>query len=315
MFTKSFVMTIGLCVVLLSCGRQDDFISDVTEVPVVTNDIDLFYAALDRMERDGYYESIVQTDYFDKGSDGLKDLINKDQLTAKDFVSYMKEHVSFFTSIRPYLTERDTYVSLTQDVLSRFDEVVPDARYKPVFFVIGRNRHGGTLTDAGFVVELQRNVLGLPDIEWGALDSTQFIPYADLDHMIAHEQVHVTQAPMHLSNSLLRMTLNEGIADYIAYKVTAKKGNEESYSYGDKNYDSLLEEWLEDLDKPVGEVRSKWVWNWGSDMDRPHDLGYYIGFRIAEQYCKRSGQTSESISALVYANDYDFIIKDSGILE
>ena len=111
------------------------------------------------------------------------------------------------------------------------------------------------------------------------------------------------------------MTLNEGIADYIAYKVTAKKGNEESFSYGDKNYDSLLEEWLEDLDKPVGEVRSKWVWNWGSDMDRPHDLGYYIGFRIAEQYCKRSGQTSESISALVYANDYDFIIKDSGILE
>lgn len=312
---KSRLLFVGFSVLIMSCGDQDKYISDVTQVPIITSDIDLFYATLDRMERDGYYESIVQTDYFDKGSDGLKALIEKDGLNARDFMMYMKEHAPFFASIRPHILDKTKYVALTERVLKEFDALLPDSKYQPVFFLIGQNRHGGTLTDAGFTIELQKNVLGLPNIEWGAFDSLHFLPHRDLDYMIAHEQVHVTQPFVPLSQSLLRMTLNEGIADYVALKLADKKGNHSAYTYGDQHYNQLKEEWLSDLDAPISDVRSKWIWNWGANMERPNDLAYYIGFKIAESYCLNQTNHAEAIRQLVFTQDYEQVFRESGFAE
>jgi len=82
-----------LAILFVSCSKSS-FIEDVNRVPVYTSDIDLFYGTLDRMMIDGYYESIVQSDYFDRGSDGLKALIEKDHLNAKEFAEYMVDKTS-----------------------------------------------------------------------------------------------------------------------------------------------------------------------------------------------------------------------------
>ncbi len=96
-------------------------------------------------------------------------------------------------------------------------------------------------------------------IKWGILDSNKFSFHQDLDQMIAHEQVHVTQKSTYLNGSLLKMTINKGIADFISYQVTVKRGNEKSYAYGDAYFESLRNEWLEDLNQPINEVRIKWI--------------------------------------------------------
>jgi len=298
---------------ITSC--KSSYLSDVNDVPVITSDIDLFYSALDRMRQDGFFASIVQSDYFDQGSKGLKALIQKDNLQAKEFMTYMKEHQDFFLSVRKYLINEAYYVSMTKELLKEFDRKLPGSKYKPIYFLVGSNKHGGTLTSAGFIIELQKNTLGLPGISYGLLDSAQFSSYHNLDQMIAHEQVHVTQKPTYLSGSLLKITINEGIADFISYQVTGKRGNDESYSYGDDHFDRLKNEWLDDLTEPVNEVRSKWIWNWGRESDRPYDLGYYIGFRIAQSYYELNGSNTQALLYMRDIEDYDDFYIKSGFTQ
>ena len=305
-------LIIVLFVISFMTSCKSSYISEVDNVPIITSDVELFYQTLDRMRQDGFFDSIVQSDYFDKGSNGLKALINKDGLQAKEFMIYMREHQDFFMSIRKYLTRDQEYVSMTQEILNQFDQILPGSKYKPIYFLVGQNKHGGTLTSDGFIIELQKNILGLNGIKWGTLDSAKFSVHQDLDQMIAHEQVHVTQKPTYLSASLLKMTINEGIADFISYKITGKRGNDKSYTYGDTNFDSLKSEWLDDLNKPINDVRSKWIWNWGRKSDRPYDLGYYIGFRIAQGYYVNNGANTQTLIEMRDIEDYDDFYAKSG---
>ena len=303
-----------LAILFVSCSKSS-FIEDVNRVPVITSDIDLFYGTLDRMINDGYYESIVQTDYFDRGSNGLKALISKDKLKAKDFADYMHTHEQFFLSIRSYMMDQERYLSLTQEVLGEYDRTVPNSKYKPIYFLIGYNMHGGTVTDEGVIIEAQKNILGLSDISWGTFDSLSFSSYDDLDQLIAHEQVHVMQPYMFIGESLLRLTLNEGIADFIAYKVVGKKGYYESYEYGDQNFEVLKKEWTSDLNLPIKEVRSKWLFNWGRKKDRPYDMGYYMGFKIAESYYEHNGRNAENLREMIYTEDFEALYERSGFID
>jgi len=303
-----------LAILFVSCSKSS-FIEDVNRVPVYTSDIDLFYGTLDRMMIDGYYESIVQSDYFDRGSDGLKALIEKDHLNAKEFAEYMEAHEEFFLSIRPQLLDTRHYRRMTMSVLQQFDSVIPNARYKPIFFLVGQNKHGGTETKSGFLIEAQKNVLGLPDINWGTFDSLSFSPYNNLDQMIAHEQVHVVQPDMFIGESLLRLTLSEGIADFIAYKAVGKLGYQEAYEYGEQNLEILKKEWTADLNLPIKEVRPKWLFNWGMKMDKPYDMGYYMGFKIAESYYEHNGSNAETLRKMVYTEDFETLYEKSGFME
>ena len=61
-----------------------------------------------------------------------------------------------------------------------------------------------------------------------------------------------------------------------------------------------------DITQPLQDVRIKWVWNWGHLSQRPYDLGYYIGFRIAESYDQHQGRSTETLIEMVDVNDYDF---------
>ncbi len=139
---------------MMSC--RSSYLSAVDEVPIIIFDIELFYQTLDRMQEDEFYESIVQSDYFEKGSNGLKALIKKDGLQAKELMIYMQEHQDFFTLIRKYLTRDQEYVSMTHEILNQFDQALPDSKYKPIYFLVGQNKHGGTLTSDGFIIELQK---------------------------------------------------------------------------------------------------------------------------------------------------------------
>lgn len=76
------------------------------------------------------------------------------------------------------------------------------------------------------------------------------------------------------SESLLRISLDEGSCDFIAYLITGKKGNPETYAYGYEHEDQLYAEWKADLEKDIGDVRNRWVWNWGRKREFPPDLAY-----------------------------------------
>lgn len=58
---------------------------------------------------------------------------------------------------------------------------------------------------------------------------------------------------------------------------------------------------------------SRWLYNQGSaTVDRPGDLGYFIGYRIAESYYARQPDKNAAVRSIIEARDVDAILMASG---
>lgn len=294
-----------------ACG-QGKYISDYRNVPIVYDDIRRMNQILSSYSKTQIDENIIQSQYFNPASPGLTELIKKDGLSAQGFSQYLKKNYNFIKSICKEIDFIESDSTRLRSLLKKYSDTFSTAKYQPVYFLIGQNYHGGTVTNEGFVIELQLNSLGLKIIDFTSQDTTRISHYHDLDQIFIHEQVHVSREEQYISGSLKRMSIDEGSCDYIAYIITGKKGNPDTYLYGAENFESLKKEWKQDLEKDLKSVRSLWVWNWGKKQERPPDLGYFIGFKIAESYFNNSENKEKALIEILEMKDYESFYETSG---
>ena len=57
---------------------------------------------------------------------------------------------------------------------------------------------------------------------------------------------------------------------------------------------------------------TRWLYNQGKDPNRPGDLGYFIGYRVAQAYAKKLGDDSRAVQQLVRAKNLEQLVIDSG---
>jgi hypothetical protein len=57
---------------------------------------------------------------------------------------------------------------------------------------------------------------------------------------------------------------------------------------------------------------SQWIYNGDRSTSRPADLGYFIGYRILEAYCKRMPDKQKAIAEMLAIRDPVAILRDSG---
>ncbi len=87
--------------------------------------------------------------------------------------------------------------------------------------------------------------------------------------------------PILLLNALLLwQVLMEGICDFVGEKVAGQQINSAAHEYGDKHEKELWDELKTNL---CGGDISRWLYNGQRSTDRPGDLGYYMGYRIAKR--------------------------------
>ena len=136
--------------------------------------------------------------------------------------------------------------------------------------------------------------------------------------MVAHEIIHTQQFDKRImifgQNPLLEQTIKEGVVDFLTYEILGLNINQEMYNYGRLNECSLLAEFEADL-KSKPKNYSNWLYNGGEMLDRPADLGYFIGFKIAQSYYQKQIDKSEAIKQLLNQKKYKNIYKESGYLE
>ncbi len=312
---KNLSKTISLLALLSSAigSYAMDFSIDPKSVPIVYDDMENIRKILQNYAPDEINSDLIQKEYFDKGSKGLKALIQKDRLNSEDFSAYVRDNYSFLldVSLQTDIIRRDS--SKMRDLLLAFDELIEKPQFKPTYFVIGQGKHGGTRTEEGFIIEIQKNVLGLEGIEFDGVDSFGMQPYANIDRLWVHEQVHVSRPVKYVSGSLIRVSLDEGSCNFIAYVITGKKGNDNTYNYGYANQQELINSWKIDLKEDVRKVRPKWVWNWSRQKkEYPPDLGYFIGFLISQKYYEGQEDKKQAIQDIHDMFSYEDLYEKSG---
>lgn len=290
---------------------------------VLTLDIDHFWDAYDHLKQCKTHQDSVQAfqeQYIDKATDGFKDFLLARNFTAEEYTATVAAFPKFYQSIRTNTYEVKKAVPFINEVFENFKKIYPGFKPFKVCFAIGNIRTGGT-TSANFVLigaeittsarntdlsEFKNSAMG--KVLAGDTDIVQKIK-----NIVAHESVHTQQKNILDKNAekcdLLYACLMEGSCDFIGELVVGNQINRVAQEFGDNHEAALWKEFNAELcDKAV----KKWLYNYRTSKDRPADLGYYIGYKIAKNYYHKQADKQKAIVDILEMKDPKKFLEQSG---
>jgi hypothetical protein len=283
---------------------------------IVTSDIARFWTAFDA----GATSSAFQTNYLNRASAGLADFMRARQVTAQSLAQMVQAFPQYFTAIRGntlLLTENSAVVATIRANFETIETLYPPAVFPPVTFLIGRFSTGGTIRPSGMLVgtEFYASDANTPLHELGAFQRANVRTLESLPLIVAHEHVHVMQAVagklfVHSNQTLLEQSLLEGSADFIGELVSGGHVNTNAHAYGLAHESELWNEFKLVMN---GTNVTQWLYNQGSPpAGHPGDLGYFIGYRIAQAYYDKAADKSAALSQIIEVNDAPAFLTASG---
>src|SRR5215208_3531804 len=145
---------------------------DPNKARLITSDIDHFWRAFDLASKEPDTEKkqeIFQREYYDNGSQGLKDFILLRLNKVDNFVATINKYPLYYGSIR----QESLKVNFMKDKISRslrkLKALYPDAVFPDVYFMIGKLSTGGTTSKNGLLIgtEMYCRTKATPDAELG----------------------------------------------------------------------------------------------------------------------------------------------------
>jgi uncharacterized protein YjaZ len=88
--------------------------------------------------------------------------------------------------------------------------------------------------------------------------------------------------------------------------------NKVAYRYGDVHADLLCREFVTKMN---GTVYIDRLYGTSKKDDRPHDMGYWIGYQIVKQYYLKAANKRQAISDIINITDYQDFLKKSAYFE
>src|SRR5688572_29733369 len=265
-----------------------------TSAPVVSVDVDTFWAAYDsaRTTTDSLAQvRIIQTRYIDRGTPGLHALIAARGYTTEDWVGAIRRYPNYWASIRPNTNRVRDAIRGVELPLARLRVLYPPLRPATVYVTIGALRSSGTTQDDRVLIGAEL-VAGTPetDISEFSAGMHAFLaryfstrPITMLVPLNVHEYVHTQQHG--IGQTVLARAIREGSADFITELVTGTRMPLPYMTYGPAHEPALREAFKADMFTPL---INRWFYNQVStDPGHVPDLGYYMGYAISRAYFER----------------------------
>jgi predicted Zn-dependent protease DUF2268 len=277
---------------------------------VLTLDIDHFWEAFDNLKTCKTHSDSVasfQKLYFDRATNGLIDFMSVRDFSAEKFTNVIAKFSKFYNSVRKNTYEVKKAAPLIEEVFLKFKELYPNFKPFKVCFAIGMLTSGGTVSNSFVLIGTEIST-STRDVDLSEFNNDAFskILAGDnnivqhLKNVIAHECVHTQQKQTTDSTGircdLLYAVMQEGFCDFIGELVAGKQINEVAQEYGNKHEKEL---WTAFKNELCSESTNNWLYNYGNVKDKPADLGYYIGYKIAQEYYKNSTDKKQAVVTLL----------------
>lgn len=291
---KTFHCSFGLLVFLCSSllYSQENFSSDPLEAQFVTEDVDRFWKAFDQLD---YSENNPFESYIEQGTPGLKGFIDNRILSADSLLVMVNSRKEDYLKSRFLLDGLESKRKRIRAIYASMKYWYPEAVFPPIYFVVGRFNSGGTVSEAGVILglEKQQNLDGLPGL-------------------VAHELIHFQQKSLGKNPDLLFQCLIEGSADFIGELISGDQINGEAFTYGEENLEALCQEFVTVMNQ---NNYKDWLYGTSGKDQRPNDLGYWIGYKITEAYFFKQEDKISAIEEILLLKDHEAFLKSSGFLD
>jgi hypothetical protein len=211
----------------------------------------------------------------------------------------------------------DSVNLVKESVLSsmrRFREVYPNAVFPKVFIVPGILNSGGTATEMGMFVggDMYGKSSEIPVDELNDWQRGAIMNFRDLPRLTLHELMHFQQNYQDeaYGETLLSAVIHEGVCDFLVELCTGEVLENENLDF---LADPANERWIfgELASELLGDDTSKWLYNGGSIEDRPHDLGYTVGYLICRSYYEQHPDKKQAVFELLNSDDLTELVSNS----
>jgi hypothetical protein len=242
--------------------------------------------------------------YWNAATPGLLSYAKKFDVSRADLCSQVRRHPERYARLAGKLLSLDSVAAQLRGVYARLAALHPLTNDPSVYFVVGDGIAAGTTTRGKHPVIL----IGM-ELNGSA---------ASLPRTVAHELVHTQQqypfwgsmtgGPTFLRGSLLRHAIEEGSANFIAALVMNRP---DTNAWAESHEAQLWSEFRRDAHS---RDYSRWLyngWNRAALGDRPPDLGYWVGYRIAQAYYQNAGDKTKAIADILSISDFDRFLADS----
>jgi hypothetical protein len=269
----------------------------------VYDDVRHFAEALERLAGGGDTVAIVQTEYLDRASSGLRFYMEDNGLTAPSLASAIarrpQEYAALIDLPERLVAEEGTFRQALADV----KRIIPNAIFTPTTFLIGAWFGASEASEQGVLISVER-------------------PYtaARKAHLIAHEHIHIQQALAQgieqyqslygdgPNRTLLALAIREGSADFLANLAVGGHTHERALDYCMTNEKELWERFRAEMN---GREPGHWMWGEPRAPEEPTDLGYAMGFLIVRAYYERAADKAEAVRAILSVTDYQTFLEES----
>jgi hypothetical protein len=270
------------------------------------SDVELFYRVYDAAGGKPSAESL-QRNYLDPGSPGLHEFLVRRIHSADVLAKKIAQDPAPFEKARECMAALPDVQKRLAVVLPKLRGIYPQAKFPPVTFLIGRNSAAGIPGSAGVMMGLERACTG----DWWEPNVRD-----RLVHLIAHEYIHIQQPDWQNDESgnsqrltVLVASLSEGVAEFGGELISGSVGEVHLQKWLPGCDAHIAVDFLKDADSLD---TSQWLSNGPGTAQRPGDVGYWVGYRIAKAYYLRARDKHEAFRQLVQLNDSRAILAASG---
>lgn len=282
---------------------------------IVTSDIALFWRAYDLAKPENNL-IIYRDEYFKKGSVGLQEFLRVKIGHSCNLVTAIDGAPKYYASLRAQSAKVENYKPQMLASFVKLKEIYPDSVFPDVYFLVGRMNAGGTVTFKGLLIGTEMygktddaSVAELSGWKKSSVGGIERIPF-----IVAHELIHYQQKYGLFDGelNLLGRSLHEGSADFIGELISGGNDNQKLHEYGNPREKQL---WLEFKKEMNNKDTSNWLYQGDKAKDKPADLGYYVGYKIAESYYNRAKDKKQAIKDILDIKDFNQFLKASGYEE
>ncbi len=270
-----------------------------------TDDVTRFYALYDAT--DGH-PSVEQLDaYLAEGSASLKEFAKLRSVTGERIAEQIAAEPALYEDARECLALLPNVARRVGEDLQTLARLYPEARFPPVAIVVGRGRPVGITNPSGVTIGLE------------ALCAADFMnpdPEDRFVRVVAHEYAHIQQPaalqalePGDPGATVLRMSLMEGAAEFIAELISGGVGNAGHAAWTQGREAGIEARFARDMH---GTDLSPWMYNYGASADGAYDLGYWVGYRIVKAYYRQADDKHAALARILALDDPEALLRDSG---
>lgn len=307
-FAVLLVLLISLHPTDAGAQLQCEVTNDPYEVLLSYDDLTNFVRALAVMGGTSDSITILQREYLDKASPGLREYVRANDIVAEDYLEALRENIERYSALKGLPEQLALQEELVRTAFVGLKGVVPNTAFVPVYYFVG-------LGGAGLHAEPSEYGLLVAITEEASDPSV-------IRLVLVHETVHVQQALtigieeyMQIFGpkmSLLALAIREGSAEFLTYLSTGEYAKKEAYNYLIEHEQSLWQRFQGEMSE---RLPGDWMFSDPSDPEQPVDLGYVIGARIVEAFYDKAEDKVQAVQEILSITDYESFLERSGYSE